>query len=107
MTANDSARYALYSRLEEVLGVPEADYLMNHLSREPGDDVATKLDLERLGDRFERLEDRFDRLEDRIGVRFDRMEDRMDQMQRFYVGTTVGSMTALTAIFSLVVAFFG
>lgn len=31
----------------------------------------------------------------------------MDRIQRFYVGTTVGSMTGLTAIFYLVVAFFG
>ena len=39
--------------------------------------------------------------------RFDRVDDRLDRMQRFYVGTTVWSMTALTGIFALVVTFFG
>jgi hypothetical protein len=90
----------LYSRLEEVLGTADADYLMTHLPRDPNDQVATKADIGR-------LEDRFDRLENRVNDRFDRLEERLDRMQRFYVGTTVGSMTALTAIFSLVVAFFG
>ena len=51
--------------------------------------------------RLDRIEDRFDRLEDRI----ESIGERMERMQRFYVGTTVGSMTALTAIFSLVAAF--
>ena len=45
------------------------------------------------------------------GVRFDRFEERfearLDQMQRTYMATVVGSMTALTAIFSLVVGFHG
>ncbi len=62
---------------------------MTHLPRDPADQVATKADIARLE------------------ARFDRLEDRLDSMQRFYVGTVVGSMTGLTAIFSLVVAFLG
>lgn len=100
MSTGDAARYSLYSRLEELLGTSDADYLMTHLPSQLSDEVASKGGIAH-------LESRFDRLENRIEARFDRMEDRMDQMQRFYVGTTVGSMTALTAIFSLVVAFFG
>lgn len=107
MTASDADRFALYSRLEEVLGVSEADYLMKHLSREPGDQVATKADIARLEGDISDLEQRFDARFDRIDARFDRLEDRLDRMQRFYVGTTVWSMTALTAIFTLVVTFFG
>lgn len=62
---------------------------MTHLPRDPADQVATKADIARLE------------------ARFDRLEDRLDSMQRFYVGTVVGSMTGLTAIFSLVVALLG
>ena len=93
----------MYNRLEEVLGVSEADYLMSHLSREPSDQVATRSDIALLKADISRLDARFDRLE----ARFDRMDDRLDRIQRFYVGTTVWSMTALTAIFTLVVTFFG
>ncbi len=54
--------------------------------------------------RMERLEDRFERLEDRVDHRLERLDIEVHQMQRFYVGTTVGAMTALTAIFSFVVS---
>ncbi len=50
--------------------------------------------------RFDRINARFDRLEDR----FDRLEDRMDRRQRFYVRTAFGTLTAMTAIFSVVVS---
>lgn len=56
-----------------------------HLPVHHDDEVATKADIARLE------------------TRFDRLESRLDQMQRTYVTTVVGSMTALTAIFSLVV----
>ena len=36
--------------------------------------------------------------------RFDRMEERLDRNQRFYVATTFGTLTAMTAIFSFVVS---
>lgn len=48
-----------------------------------------------------RMDDRFDRRE----ARFDCIEETMDKMQRFYVATTVGSIAALTAIFSPVANF--
>jgi hypothetical protein len=72
---------------------------MTDLLRGHGDDVATKADIAILADRIDRLEDRFDRLEDR----FDRLGEVVREQQRFYVGVTLGTMTALTAIFSLVV----
>ena len=100
MAANDAARHALYSRLEDVLGRDHADTLMTHLPRDRSDDVATKGDLAVIREDIARLEARFE-------ARFDRLEERMDRMQRFYVGTTVGSMTALTAIFTLANAFLG
>lgn len=98
---------------------------MGYLPRDRADEVASKSEIARLeerlsvrfdaidarfdqmDDRFDRMDDRMDRRDDRTDVRFGRMDDRMDQMQRFYVAATVGSMSALTAIFSLVVAFLG
>jgi hypothetical protein len=125
MASNDAARHGLYARLEHVLGNDHADTLMAYLPRDRADEVASKSDIARLEERlntrfdaidarFDQMDARFDRMEgrtearfDRMDDRIDRMDDRMDQMQRFYVGAMVGSMTALTAIFSLVVAFLG
>ena len=39
----------------------------------------------------------------RLVARFDRLEDIVRDQQKFYVVTVVGSMTALTGIFALVV----
>ncbi|MGA7281398.1 MAG: hypothetical protein WBZ40_06395 [Acidimicrobiia bacterium] len=104
MSSVEPARHALYSRLEDVLGPEHADTLMTFLPEHQSEQVATRGDLGELAAsldvRFDRMEERFDRME----ARMDRMEDHMDRMQRFYVGATVGSMTALTAIFSFVVS---
>jgi hypothetical protein len=100
MTTGDAARHALYSRLDEALGTAEADYLMTHLPRDSSDEVATKGDIER-------LEARFDRFEDRISVQIDHLNATIIDQQKFYARTTVWSMVGLTAIFSLVVTFFG
>jgi len=111
MTAGDAARHALYSRLDEVLGSAEADYLMTHLPLGPSDEVATKGDLARLEDtidnRFATLESRFDRFEDRISRQIDQLNATIIDQQKFYARTTVWSMVGLTAIFSFVVAFLG
>ena len=133
MSSTEPARDSLYSRLEDVLGHEHADTLMKYLPNDRADEVATKGDLSRLESvtkadigRLEastkagigRLEastkSDIGRLEastksdfERVDARFDRLEDRMDQMQRAYMVTVVSSMTALTAIFSLVVVFPG
>ncbi len=125
MPAVDTPRERLYAELRRVLGPEHARTLMDHLSRHPSDEALTKHDLaaferrlesrfadisrrfERIDRRFERIDQRFEQIDrrlDHMDRRFDRMEDRMDRMQRFYVGTTVWSMMALTAMFSFVVA---
>ena len=96
MSAAEPERHALYSRLENVLGPEHADTLMTYLPRDTSDQVATKGDIARLEARFDRLEARIDSLQITI----------LDQ-QKFYTRNTVGSMVALTAVFSLVVAFLG
>jgi hypothetical protein len=58
---------------------------MTYLPQNRSDETATKDDIARLE------------------ARFDRLENIVRDQQKFYVGTVVGSMTALTAIFSVVV----
>jgi hypothetical protein len=75
----------LYSRLQDVLGSDHADTLMTYPPRSTAEEVATGSDIDRLEDRF------------------DRLAATVRDQQRFYVGVTVGTMTALTAISSIVV----
>lgn len=92
---SESARHALYARLEEVLGGEHARTLMASLPTYPLTEVATKSDVARLEERMERLEERMDRF-----------GERLDELNRTLITATVGAMTALTAIFSLVVTVF-
>jgi len=85
MPSQEPARHALYAELQNVLGSNHADTLMTYLPQHRSDEVATKDDTAR------------------IEARFDRLEEIVSAQQRVYVATVVGSMTALTAIFSLVV----
>ncbi len=64
MAITEETRHHLYQRLEEALGPEEATTLMEHLPPVGWADVATKHDLDHLGQRmdqrFELLELRFD-----------------------------------------------
>ncbi|MEE9176961.1 MAG: hypothetical protein V3U46_00885 [Acidimicrobiia bacterium] len=106
MSSVEPARHALYSALEEILGEQHADTLMTHLPQHPSDEVATKADMTGLkasvDQRFDRMEDRIDQLA--IEVR--EMNGVMRDQLRTYSLGTIGAMTVLTAIFSLVVTFF-
>ena len=131
MSLVDPAHEALYARLEEVLGADHAATLMTHLPPTPAGRLATFDDVgvlsrsvddrfawvdqrfDRVDERFARVDERFDRMDerfDRLEKRFDKMDDRFHDLQgairdqmRFYSGTTVAAMTALTAMFSFVV----
>ncbi len=52
MTVDDRTRLNLHRKLEAVLGPDEADTLMAHLPPVTWNDVATKSDLDALGDRL-------------------------------------------------------
>lgn len=79
-------RNILYARLEEVLGTEPAGILMNHIPTDS--DIATKADIDTLGDR---LDTRIDRLDVRIGGidgrldgidgRFDHVDSRLDRLE--------------------------
>jgi hypothetical protein len=112
MSSVEQERHALYSVLEEILGEQHADTLMTHLPQHPSDEVATKADLIALkasvDERFDQVGERFDRMEDRIdqlAIEVREMNGVMrDQLRTYSLGTFY-AMTALTAIFSLVVTF--
>ena len=95
MSSAEPARHALYAELERVLGVEHAETLMTHLPQYTSDDTATKAD-------FAFLDSRFDRMEDRMDDRFNRMEDRIDKMQRNFLTVSFGTLTVMTAIFSII-----
>jgi len=96
MTSREPARHALYAELQHVLGPELADTLMTYLPQHRSDEAATKDDITR-------LEARFDRLEDIVRDQQKFYVGTVRDQQKFYVGIVVGSMTALTAIFSVVV----
>ena len=124
MSLVDPAQRALYARLEEVLGADHAATLMTHIPQTPASRLATAEDLAVLSrsvdarftwvdERFDRIDQRFDRIDgrfDRMEQRFEKMDDRfhdlhgaMREQMRFYTGTTVAAMTALTAMFTFAV----
>ena len=80
-------RNILYARLEEVLGTEPAGILMNQFPTDSG--IATKFDLDALGDRVDLQIDRLDTRMDGFNGRMDRFEQRMDQfdgrMERFEI----------------------
>jgi hypothetical protein len=122
VTSSEAARHARYARLGEVLGEEHADTLMTSLPMETAGRLATKDDIDRLEQRFERLEVRLDarmqHFEERMDARFtefaaeiraDIREMRQEAHTQFrnYTITMVGAMTALTAIFGVVVSILG
>lgn len=68
MLINEGQRRALHERLVEVLGVDQADVLMEHLPPSGWGDVARRSDLDHL-ERMLRIE--MDSMETRINAKFD------------------------------------
>lgn len=110
MGESEAARLAYYNHLREELGEDNADAIMTHVPTQPVSKLATQSDTDRLETRFDRLENRFDRLQTRV----DRLESEMRagfteihaalrEQYRNYSILTIGSLTALTAIFSVIV----
>ncbi|HIE22395.1 MAG TPA: hypothetical protein EYP73_07350 [Acidimicrobiia bacterium] len=97
---SEAARHALYARLKEVLGGEHADTLMTSLPMETANRLATKDDIDRLEDRMADFA-----AEIRSEVR--EMRKEAHTQFRNYTITTVGAMTALTAIFGVIVGVLG
>ncbi|MEO6469950.1 MAG: hypothetical protein ABIP21_12700 [Acidimicrobiia bacterium] len=107
---DERTRHEMYLGLEEKLGTLVADAVMHHLPPIGWADVATKHDLANLE---ERIDLRFAELEERIALRFQvvdlgfgalegRMTDAIEATQRRMIQWTVGTMIALTTVFTAV-----
>ncbi|MFV9672357.1 MAG: hypothetical protein ACNYZH_03965 [Acidimicrobiia bacterium] len=122
--SNLRERNILYARLEEVLGTEPAGILMNQFPTES--DLATKADMDALGDRLgtriDRIEIRIDGIDNRldgidnhlaiVDARFDRLEahmvrfdDKLDgfhqalrDQTRTYMYTMSGVMASFAAV---------
>ncbi len=109
--ASEAARHALYARLQEVLGPEHADALMTRLPMETADRLATKDDIHRLEERIDRLEERMEARMSEFAaeIRAEIRDLRKESHTQFrnYTITMVSAMTALTAIFSVVVGILG
>ena len=74
MVLDERSRHQLYLRLEETLGAEAASTLMEHLPPVGWADVATKRDLDALGQRmdlrFQGLDERFKSLEHKLVATF-------------------------------------
>ena len=75
MAIDERPRLQLHRRLEEVLGEREAAILMSHLPPVGWADVATKHDLDQLG---QVLTTRIEAVEGRLGSRIDGVEARLE-----------------------------
>ena len=86
LAIDEEARYALYRRLEEVLGQPYAGTMIASLPPVPWSDFATKRDLEaleaRITGRFDRLEGTLDRRFGEIDARFGEIGRRFGEIDR-------------------------
>lgn len=86
MAVTNTQRHDLHDGLIKALGVERAEILMEYLPPVGWADVATKQDLDALGDRLdqridgldERLSSRIDRLDERLSLRIDGLDDRID-----------------------------
>ena len=96
---DERTRHEMYLGLEEKLGTLVADAVMQHLPPIGWADVATKHDLagleERIDLRFQLVDLRFVALEGR-------MTGAIEAAQRRMIQWTVGTMIALTTVFTAV-----
>lgn len=92
MSVSEPARLALYNRLGEVIGPENAETLMSSLPLQPAAELATKADIARLEERIDSLANDLREVRAQIATQY-----------RTFLSLTIGSLVALTGIFSIIV----
>ncbi|HEY7824709.1 MAG TPA: hypothetical protein VIG24_17845 [Acidimicrobiia bacterium] len=92
MSVSEPARLALYNRLGEVIGPENAETLMSSLPLQPAAELATKDDVARLEERIDSLANELREVRAQIATQY-----------RTFLTLTIGSLVALTGVFSIIV----
>lgn len=92
MSVSEPARLALYNRLGEVIGPENAETLMSSLPLQPAAELATKADIARLEERIDSLANELREVRAQIATQY-----------RTFLTLTIGSLVALTGVFSIIV----
>lgn len=102
MAVSEEARHALYRRLEEVLGLPEATTMMESVPPVGWGDVATRRDLDMLETRLTgQMDRRFGEIDRRFGDidrRFGEMHERLAEWNRTVIYANLGAVLATASM---------
>ena len=98
MAITEEQRHRLFQALEEVLGHEPTVTLMEHLPPVGWADVATKRDLDALGQRMDRFEIRMDGFETRLTDGFDRMHRDMRLQLYWLLGFFASAVGVIVAV---------
>ncbi len=100
MTTEERSRSELYARVAEVSGDEHAVTLFRYLPGAPGPELATKADVQELGDR---LDGRMDRLQSHMERFDDRLHDlhgALPEQTRQLILASTATMVTLAAAFA-------
>jgi hypothetical protein len=84
MATANPRRADLYARLEEVLGNPHADTLMNYLPEDPAADLATKADIAGLAARIDLFAEQMSRGFEQVDARFEQVDARFGTVDSWF-----------------------
>ena len=99
MSVSEPARLALYNRLGEVIGPENAETLMSSLPLQPAAQLATKHDVGSVRAEMHKLRSEMHELR----TEMHELRTEVIRQYRTFLSLTIGSLVALTGIFSIIV----
>ncbi len=99
MSVSEPARLALYNRLGEVIGPENAETLMSSLPLQPAAQLATKDDVGNVRAEMHGLRSEMHELR----TEMHELRTEVIRQYRTFLSLTIGSLVALTGIFSIIV----
>jgi hypothetical protein len=104
MSVSESARLALYNRLGEVIGPENAETLMSSLPLQPAAQLATKDDVGGLRTEMHELRTELRTEMHELRTEMHELRTEVIRQYRTFLTLTLGSLVALTGIFSIIVS---